>query len=65
MIQIATIEIEKAERLMKALCNHFARKITSRYEGDKALPLTWSSSAIQANSGIRFNNNLKCLHPTF
>jgi uncharacterized protein len=35
MIQLATIETNKAERLMKALCNHFARKITARYEGDK------------------------------
>lgn len=35
MIEIAIIETEKAERLMKALCNHFARKITARYEGDK------------------------------
>jgi hypothetical protein len=35
MIQIATIETNKAERLMKALCNHFARKITAHYEGDK------------------------------
>ena len=35
MIQIATIETSKAGRLMKALCNHFARKITARYEGDK------------------------------
>jgi hypothetical protein len=35
MIQIAVIETNKAERLMKALCNHFARKITARYEGDK------------------------------
>ncbi len=35
MIQITTIETDKAERLMKALCNHFARKITARYEGDK------------------------------
>jgi len=35
MIQISTIETDKAERLMKALCNHFARKITARYEGDK------------------------------
>jgi len=35
MIQTATIEINKAERLMKALCNHFARKITARYEGNK------------------------------
>lgn len=35
MIQITTIETDKAERLMKALCNHFAQKITARYEGDK------------------------------
>jgi uncharacterized protein len=35
MIQIATIETDKAERLMKALCNHFARKRTARYEGNK------------------------------
>jgi len=35
MIQIATIETDKAERLMKALCNHFAHKITAHYEGDK------------------------------
>jgi uncharacterized protein len=35
MIQIATIETSKAERFMKALCNHFARKIAARYEGDK------------------------------
>ena len=35
MIQIAVIETNKAERLMKALCNHFARKITAHYEGDK------------------------------
>jgi len=35
MIQIAKIETEKAERLMKALCNHFARKITASYEGNK------------------------------
>jgi hypothetical protein len=35
MIQIATIETDKAERLMKALCNHFARKITACYEGNK------------------------------
>jgi hypothetical protein len=35
MIKISTIETDKAERLMKALCNHFARKITARYEGDK------------------------------
>ena len=35
MIQIASIKTDKAERLMKALCNHFARKITAGYEGDK------------------------------
>jgi uncharacterized protein len=35
MIQIATLETNKAERLMKALCNHFARKITAWYEGNK------------------------------
>jgi len=35
MIQIAVIETDKAERLMKALCNHFAQKTTAWYEGDK------------------------------
>lgn len=35
MIRIADIKTDKAERLMKALCNHFARKITAQYEGDK------------------------------
>ena len=35
MKRIAIIETEKAGRLMKALCNHFARKITASYEGDK------------------------------
>ncbi len=35
MNQIATIETNKAERLMKALCNHFARKINAHYEGNK------------------------------
>ena len=35
MIQIAAIETDKAERLMKALCNHFARKINARYAVDK------------------------------
>ena len=35
MIQIAALETDNAERLMKALCNHFARKITARYEGNK------------------------------
>jgi uncharacterized protein len=35
MNHIATIETNKAERLMKALCNHFAQRITARYEEDK------------------------------
>jgi hypothetical protein len=35
MIRITSIQTDKAERLMKALCNHFARKITARYEGNK------------------------------
>lgn len=35
MIQIAKIETDRAERLMKALCNHFDRKRTARYEEDK------------------------------
>jgi uncharacterized protein len=35
MIQVASIQTDKAERLMKALCNHFARKVTGHYEGDK------------------------------
>jgi hypothetical protein len=35
MIQTTTIETNKAERLMKALCNHFARKIKAGYEGDR------------------------------
>lgn len=35
MIRIATVETEKAERLMKALCNHFARKTTAGYEGNQ------------------------------
>ena len=35
MNHIATIETNKAERLMKALCNHFAQRITASYEGDK------------------------------
>ncbi len=35
MIQIADIKTHKAERLIKALCNHFARKIIAKYEGDK------------------------------
>lgn len=35
MIQMAAVPTDKAERLMKALCNHFARKIDANYEGDK------------------------------
>ena len=35
MSQIAAIETDKAERLLKALCNHFARKRTVGYEGNK------------------------------
>lgn len=35
MIQMAAVPTDKAERLMKALCNHFARKIDAKYEGDK------------------------------
>jgi hypothetical protein len=35
VIQITDIQTDKAERLMKALCNHFARKITARYESNK------------------------------
>ena len=35
MISTATLETDKAERWMKALCNHFARKRTARYEGNK------------------------------
>ena len=35
MIQTAIIATDKAECLMKALCNHFARKTTARYERGK------------------------------
>jgi len=35
MIQIVTLETDEAQRFMKALCNHFARKRTASYEGDK------------------------------
>jgi len=35
MIKTAAIETDKAERLMKALCNHFARKTNAHYEGNK------------------------------
>lgn len=35
MKQTSNIETEKAERLMKALCNHFARKITASYAGNQ------------------------------
>jgi uncharacterized protein len=37
MIQTTTIETNKAERLMKALCNHFASRIPARYEEDKGV----------------------------
>ena len=35
MIQIATIDTNKAERFMRALCNHFSRKRTAHYEEHK------------------------------
>ena len=35
MIQEATIQTDKAERIMKTVCNHFARKTTASYEGNK------------------------------
>jgi hypothetical protein len=35
MIQIAVVNTDKAERLMKALCNHFSNKTSAHYEGDK------------------------------
>lgn len=35
MNQLATLETDKADRLMKALCNHFSRKTNARYEGNK------------------------------
>jgi hypothetical protein len=62
MIQIATIETIKTERLMKALCNHFSRKITAHYEGDKGTiefgdgkcELTATASA------LTFKPNRKC-----
>jgi len=44
MINIAIVETEKAERLMKALCNHFSRKTQANYEG--------SHGDIQFQSGI-------------
>ena len=34
MVNIAIIETERAERLMKALCNHFSRKTKAGYEGN-------------------------------
>jgi uncharacterized protein len=37
MINQATVNTEKAERLMKALCNHFARKTNASYEGEKGI----------------------------
>jgi hypothetical protein len=35
MINVAVVETEKAERLMKALCNHFSRKTKASYEGNR------------------------------
>lgn len=35
MIHSANIATTRAERTLKALCNHFARKTTAGYEGDK------------------------------
>lgn len=35
MISIVEIKTEKAERLMKALCNHFARKTQAGYENNQ------------------------------
>ena len=34
MKSVAKIRTEKAERYMKALVNHFSRKITASYEGN-------------------------------
>ncbi len=30
----ATVETDKADRYMRALCNHFGRKVTAGYEGN-------------------------------
>lgn len=30
----ATVQTEKADRYMRALCNHFGRKVTAEYEGN-------------------------------
>jgi hypothetical protein len=35
MISVVMLETTRAERLMKALCNHFARKVFARYEGNE------------------------------
>lgn len=35
MFTTATVKTEKAERYMKALCNHFGRKVAASYEGNK------------------------------
>ncbi len=32
MVQVCEVQTEKAERLLKALCNHFAQKTTASYE---------------------------------
>ena len=34
MFTTATVKTEKAERYMKALCNHFSRKVSASYEGN-------------------------------
>jgi hypothetical protein len=35
VINVAIVETNKAERLMKALCNHFSRKTKASYEGSR------------------------------
>ena len=35
MYKETTVETNRAERLMKALCNHLGRKNTAGYEGNK------------------------------
>ena len=35
MFTTATVRTEKAERYMKALCNHFSRKVAASYEGKR------------------------------
>ena len=36
MTATATVRTEKARRYMKAMSNHFGRKVKSHYEGDNA-----------------------------